>query len=126
MKGFALILLCLIDVFPSCGRRPHRPLPPEVAAGTVEKPRRVEITVSNLGYTPGSIHGRLGESLRLIFRYEPSAGECGREVVLPKQNVHVTLSEKAPVEVPVTLPSSPGEVEFSCGMNMLHGKIVVD
>ncbi len=122
MKEFALILLCLVDVVPHCGKRPAHP----TAVGTAESPRRVDITVSNLGYTPSSISGRPGEPLRLIFHYEPSAGECGHEVMLPKQNLKVVLSEKQPVEIPLTLPMDRGEVEWSCGMGMLHGKIIVE
>lgn len=123
MRTLALVVLCLIDVFPSCGKRP-RPLPPQVVAGTPEKPRDVDIKVSNLGYTPSQVSGRPGETLRLIFHYEPSAGECGREVSLPRDNVRVTLTDNAPAFVTTKLPAA-GEVEWSCGMNMLHGKIVV-
>lgn len=125
MKEVVFALLCLADVFPSCGKR-TRPVPMPAVAGTAEKPRRIDVTVSNQGFTPPQIGGRPGEVVQLIFHYEASAGECGREVVLPKQNVHVTLAENKPVEVPLTLPAERGEVEFSCGMNMLHGKIVVE
>lgn len=126
MKTLALVVLCLIDVFPSCGKRP-RPVPTvAITPGTPEKPRDVDIKVSNLGYTPPSVSGRPGETLRLVFHYEPSAGECGREVSLPKDNVRVTLTDKQPVAVTTKLPATPGEVEWSCGMNMLHGKIVVE
>lgn len=124
MKEMVLALLCLVDVFPSCGKR-HRPVPLE-AVGTAEKPRRIDVKVSNQGFTPSQLGGRPGEVVRLVFHYEASAGECGREVVVPTQNVHVTLAEGKPVEVPLTLPAERGEVGFSCGMNMLHGKIVVE
>jgi plastocyanin domain-containing protein len=125
MKEFALALLCMVDVFPSCGKRP-RPIPIQTVVGTAEKPRRVEVKVSNQGFTPATLSGRPGESLVLVFHYEASAGECGREVMLPKQNVRVTLAENKPVEVPLALPADRSEVEFSCGMNMLRGKIVVE
>jgi plastocyanin domain-containing protein len=124
MKGSALLLLCLVDVFPSCGKRP-RPTPPPAVVGTVQAPRSVDIKVSNLGFTPSTVSGRPGESLRLNFYYDKSAGRCGREVVVPKDNVRVTLDEKQPVAVNITLPPS-GEVTWSCGMDMLHGKIVIE
>jgi plastocyanin domain-containing protein len=124
MRELALVVLCLIDVFPSCGKRP-RPLPP-IVAGTPDKPRDVFIRVSNLGYTPSQVSGRPGETLRLNFQYEASAGECGREVALPKDNVRVTLTDKQPVAVTTKLPATPGEVAWSCGMDMLRGKIVVE
>ena len=124
MKHAALLLLCLLDVFPSCGKR-SRPLPPPVSQGTPQSPRRVEVQVSNQGFVPSTIPGARGESLKLVFRYDPSAGECGREVVLPSQSLRVTLTEKEPVEIALTLPEGSGTVQFTCGMNMLQGRIVV-
>ncbi len=125
MKHAALLLLCLADVFPSCGKRARPPSPP-IVHGTAQSPRRVEVRVSNQGFVPSTIPGARGEALKLVISYDPSAGECGREVVLPSQNVRVTLSEKAPVEIALTLPSDGGTVGFTCGMNMLQGRIVVD
>jgi plastocyanin domain-containing protein len=124
MKQATLLLLCLLDVFPSCGKR-SRPEPPQVAAGTPQSPRRVEVQVSNQGFVPSTVSGARGESVKLVFRYDPSAGECGREVVLPSQNIRVTLTEKEPVEIALTLPQDRGTVQFTCGMNMLQGRIVV-
>ena len=125
MKHAVLLLLCLADVFPSCGKRP-RPPAAEQVRGTVESPRRVEVRVSNQGFVPSTIPGGRGEALKLVISYDPSAGECGREVVLPSQNVRVTLSEKAPVEIALTLPKDSGTVQFTCGMNMLQGRIVIE
>lgn len=104
-------------------RKPEAPAGPR---GTPEAPRSVEVKVSSQGFTPARIKGQPGETLRLRFRYDPSAGECGREVVLPSQNVRVTLTEQQPVEVALSLPSQKGEVGFTCGMNMLRGAIVVE
>jgi len=100
--------------------------PTVITPGTPAAPRRVEVTVSNQGFTPARIPGRPGESLTLVFRYQKSAGECGREVLVPGQNVHVTLSEDKPVEVVMSLPATKGEVGFTCGMNMLRGAVVVE
>lgn len=122
MKQLALVVLCLIDVFPSCGKHSR---PTQFVAGTVEKPRQIDINVSDQGYTPSSVSGRPGESVRLVFHYDPSARECGREVVVPSTNTKVTLEEKKPAEIALKLPAS-GEVAWACGMDMLHGKIVVE
>jgi hypothetical protein len=97
-----------------------------IVPGTPAAPRRVEVTVSNQGFTPARVAGKPSESLTLVFRYQKSAGECGREVVLPAQNVRVTLSEDKPTEVALNLPAAKGEVGFTCGMNMLRGAIVVE
>jgi Cu+-exporting ATPase len=125
MKEYALLLLCLADVTPRCGSR-GRPAERPIVRGTAASPRAVDVTVSNQGYTPATVHGLPGESLRLIFHYQHSAGECGRELLVPAQNLKLTLNEEQPAEVPLTLPNQPGEVPWSCGMEMLHGKVVVD
>ena len=52
--------------------------------------------------------------------------ECGREVVLPSQNIKKTLTEEKPTEIALHLPQEKGEVTFTCGMNMLRGAIVVE
>ena len=127
MKHLAWLLLCMVDVFPRCGKPPRPPAAETpIVHGTAQSPRRIEINVSNQGYTPGEVRGFAGEAVTLVFRYDPSAGECGREVVLPAQNVRVTLTEKAPAEIALTLPTTPGSVEYACGMNMLHGRIQVE
>lgn len=94
--------------------------------GTPASPRRIELAVSNQGFQPARIRGRPGESITLVVRYDKSAGECGREVVLPAQKVRVALSEQQPTEIALTLPRDKGEVGFTCGMDMLRGAIVVE
>ena len=100
--------------------------PAIIQPGTPAAPRRVDVTVSNQGFTPARVPGKPGESLTLVFRYQKSAGECGREVVVPGHDVHVTLTEEKPVEVALTLPATKGEVGFTCGMNMLRGAVVIE
>lgn len=97
-----------------------------VTPGTPQAPRKVAVQVSNQGFTPARIAGRPGESLVLVFSYNKSAGECGREVVLPAQNLRATLSEDKPSELALTLPTGTGEVTFTCGMNMLRGAIILE
>ncbi|MCS6913026.1 MAG: cupredoxin domain-containing protein [Myxococcales bacterium] len=109
----------------ACTRRAEEPEPPPPAPDGA--PRRVEVRVSNMGYTPARIVGRPGERLQLVFHYDQSAGECGREVLLPPTAAprRLTLSAQRPSESTVTLPPSRGELTFTCGMNMLRGTLVV-
>lgn len=124
-KLFAALLTALL-IAVGLGGGCKRPAPTLGPRGTPEAPRLVEVKVSNQGFTPARIKAQPGESLRLLFRYDPSAGECGREVVLPSERVRVTLSEQQPTEIALNLPSQAGEVGFTCGMNMLRGAIVVE
>ena len=76
------------------------------------------------GYQPAEVHVGSGRPVRLIFRREESA-PCSERVVFPDYGISVTLP---PFEdVPVDLPASePGEHEFTCEMQMLHGTLVIE
>lgn len=75
-------------------------------------------------YHPAEVHVRAGEPTRLIFRREETA-PCSEVVVFPDYGISVMVP---PFEdVAVDLPASePGAHEFTCQMQMLHGKLVVD
>jgi Cu+-exporting ATPase len=75
------------------------------------------------GYDPDTIIAPRGRPLRLLFdRREDSP--CSDEVVFPDFGIRRRLPAHAVSEVVIT-PERAGEFPFSCGMNMLHGKIVV-
>ena len=63
------------------------------------------------------------KTLTLAFHYEASAGECGREVLVPGQP-KLSLTADKVSEVAVRLPPK-GELTFTCGMNMLTGTLIV-
>ena len=76
------------------------------------------------GYKPDLIVARKGVPLRLVFdRRETSP--CSDEIVLPEFGVRRALPAHAKTELTIT-PEREGEFEFTCGMNMLHGKILVE
>ena len=83
--------------------------------------RRVRVSG---GYQPSEIHIAAGEPARLVFRREETA-PCSERVVFPDYGISVMLP--AFEDVAVDLPAGePGEHEFTCQMQMLHGRIVVD
>jgi len=61
--------------------------------------------------------------LKLIFDRRES-NPCSDEVILPEFQIRRALpaNQKTVIEV---MPKRTGEFPFSCGMNMLHGKIRV-
>lgn len=77
------------------------------------------------GYTPDLVVARKGIPLKLVFdRQESNA--CSAEVVIPDFQIRRALAASAKTTIEM-LPAKTGEFPFSCGMNMLHGKIrVVD
>ncbi|HXF74004.1 MAG TPA: heavy metal translocating P-type ATPase [Actinomycetota bacterium] len=76
------------------------------------------------GYSPAVIRVRQGVPLRITFDRQ-EAGECTSEVVFPDFRVRRTLPAYARTTVEL-LPARPGEFRFSCGMNMVHGLLVVE
>ncbi len=86
-----------------------------------EQVRRIHI---NGSYRPAEVHVCAGTPTRLIFRREETA-PCSERVVFPDFGISMTLP---PFEdVAVDLPASdPGEHDFTCQMQMLHGTLVVD
>lgn len=87
-----------------------------------DETRTVEIAVEGR-YTPSRITVREGERLRLRF-VRRDYGPCTREVLFPSLGIRRSLPTNEPVLV--DLPAlAPGEHAFRCGMNMIHGTIVV-
>lgn len=82
----------------------------------------VDIVVKG-GYSPEVISIPKGRTTTLFFiRKDPSS--CLEEVVLPDFKVRrfLPLNKKVSVEIN---PTKVGEFIYSCGMNMFHGKIIV-
>lgn len=75
------------------------------------------------GYTPNTIAIPEGQTTRISFtRKDPSS--CLEEVVLGDFRIKKYLPLNKKVTIQVT-PKAKGEFGFACGMNMFHGKIIV-
>jgi plastocyanin domain-containing protein len=74
-------------------------------------------------YTPNVINVEHGKPVRLSFRREETAA-CSEKVLLPDFHRQAELPEGETIAVEFT-PEQPGEYEFTCGMGMLRGKVVV-
>lgn len=75
------------------------------------------------GYHPETIHLRRGVPVRLhIVREEESA--CTEEIVIADLGIRKRLAAHATTVVEV-IPQQAGEIRFSCGMNMVHGTLIV-
>jgi plastocyanin domain-containing protein len=74
-------------------------------------------------YTPDVVSVEHGKPVRLSFRREETAA-CSERVLLPDFGRQATLPEGETIPVEF-VPEQPGEYEFTCGMGMLRGKVVV-
>lgn len=76
------------------------------------------------GYSPARVKLRAGQPARLVFdRREDSS--CSEEVVIPGFGIRRFLPahQRTGVELPA---SKAGVYEFTCGMGMLRGSLVVE
>ena len=85
--------------------------------------QEVEITVKG-GYSPNLIRVKEGVALRLIFDRQENS-DCSSRVVFPDFGVSKSLAAFGRTTVEL-MPTRTGEFGFACGMNMLHGTIVVE
>ncbi|MEU2231656.1 heavy metal translocating P-type ATPase [Streptomyces vietnamensis] len=94
--------------------------------GTVrveEGVQRVDVTVRG-GYSPNLIKVRQGMPVDLVFDRQ-EAGECTSRVVFPDLKVGAGLPAHTRTTVRLS-PDRPGTYGFACGMNMIHGTLVVE
>ncbi|QIY53576.1 HAD-IC family P-type ATPase [Streptomyces sp. RPA4-5] len=85
--------------------------------------QRIEVTVRG-GYSPDVIRVRQGMPVELVFDRQES-GECTSRVVFPDLRVSAGLPAYARTTVRVS-PDRAGSFGFACGMNMIHGTLLVE
>jgi Cu+-exporting ATPase len=114
VAGAGLLVALFVFFF---GRRK-----PVVASADSGDSTEVTVVVEG-GYSPDVIRARVGKPLRLVFDRRDSS-PCTDEIVFPDFGIRRALAARAKTVVEI-LPEKPGEFPFSCGMNMLHGRIQV-
>ena len=94
-----------------------------VVGGPGSGPQRTRILVRG-GYDPAAVRVVAGRPVRLEFdRQETSS--CTEEVVLPDFGIRTFLPANRTTAVEFT-PTRPGTYEFTCGMAMVRGRIIVE
>ncbi|MEX2178145.1 MAG: cupredoxin domain-containing protein [Gemmatimonadaceae bacterium] len=85
--------------------------------------QEIEIVVKG-GYDPGVIRLKRGVPARLVFNRQETSS-CSEEIVLPAFGIKKFLPPFKKTTVEIT-PNDAGTFEITCGMSMLHGKLVVE
>jgi RND family efflux transporter MFP subunit len=88
-----------------------------------ETAQTARMVVNEQGYDPAKLSLRAGTPARITF-VRTTDKTCGTEVVFPSLNIKRALPLNEPVVIEFT-PTKSGDIAFACGMNMLHGTIVV-
>ena len=134
-----VMMMLLALLFAGCAN--EQPAPPHVAtngapvaadtatATTAAPPSRVDVQQVNLkisggDYQPASITVKQGKQIRLnVTRDEKPT--CGDSLVISSLNIKQEIPVHQPVAIDIP-PQPAGRIEFTCGMNMMKGTIVVE
>ena len=85
--------------------------------------QEIQITVAG-GYTPQVVRVKAGRPVRLVFD-RTETNPCSEEIVVPDFGIRRFLPAGAKTAIEFT-PQAPGTHVFTCGMGMLHGKVIVE
>jgi plastocyanin domain-containing protein len=85
--------------------------------------QEVRITVHG-GYEPATVRVAAGRPVRLVFDRQETAS-CSEEVVFPDFGLRKFLPAHEKTTLQVT-PPAPGIYDFTCGMGMLHGRLIAE
>lgn len=99
---------------------PKQRVPAAVTAAGVQE---IRIVVKG-GYSPDVIVVRQGQPVRLEF-YRDETASCSEQVRFPDFGIARDLPAYTSTPIEFT-PDKAGEFTFTCGMNMMRGKIVVE
>jgi plastocyanin domain-containing protein len=95
---------------------------PAATAAAGAGPQEIAIVVDG-GYDPATVAVERGRPVRLLFDRRDK-GSCTEEVVLPDFGVRRFLPTGNVTPVEFT-PARAGTFEFTCGMGMVRGKLIV-
>jgi plastocyanin domain-containing protein len=84
--------------------------------------QEINVTVKG-GYSPDLIVVREGQPVRLNF-YRDETDSCSEQVIFGDFGIARDLAPFKTTSIEFT-PDKPGEFTFTCGMNMLRGKLIV-
>lgn len=85
--------------------------------------QRAQVTVRG-GYRPDIIRVRQGVPVEVVFDRRES-GDCTARVVFPELRVSAALPAHERTTIRL-MPDEPGSFGFACGMNMVHGTLLVE
>lgn len=95
-----------------------------LSAAPVSKPSKtITVKITKKGFEPKELSLPRGVPVRLIF-IRQTAQTCGTEVTFPAYKITKPLPLNKPVAIAFT-PTQEGNLTFTCGMDMLRGKVVV-
>lgn len=94
-----------------------------ITAGAKPRPQRLTVKITQRGFEPDTLKLRRGVQARITF-LRTTDQTCATEIVLRDFGIRRSLPLNQPVVITLT-PNKRGEFIFTCGMNMMRGKLIV-
>lgn len=85
--------------------------------------QEIQVTVKG-GYSPDVIVVKQGKPVRLDF-YRDETASCSEQIIFGDFGIAKDLPAFKTTPIQFT-PDKPGEFTFTCGMNMMRGKLIVN
>jgi plastocyanin domain-containing protein len=86
--------------------------------------QRVAIQVTGQGFVPATVKVKAGRPVVLVVT-RTTDKTCAKEIVIGERKIHERLPLNRAVEIRFT-PRKAGTLRYSCGMDMIAGKVVVE
>jgi len=93
-------------------------------AAAKAKVQTATVRITERGYEPYVLRFRRGVRTRITF-LRVTDNTCAKEVIFPEFGIKRDLPLNQSVVVTLT-PKKKGEFKFTCGMNMMRGKLIVE
>jgi plastocyanin domain-containing protein len=117
LRTFVIAVAAVVTLV-ACKNHETKPQQQPVAAG-----KSIDIKISGGEYSPASFTVAKGQTVRLNFTRDEKP-TCGDTVVIPSMKIKKTIPVNQVVSIDIT-PQQAGELQFTCGMDMMKGTIVV-
>jgi len=92
-----------------------------LSACAKETKGRIEIAVTQDGFTPAEATIKVGEPVTLVVTRKVDT-TCATEIVIKDYGINKPLPKDQAVEVTFT-PTKPGKIRYACAMDMIAGEL---
>jgi len=93
------------------------------SAAKADKPRTVELSITDKGFEPNNITVKKGEPLHLVVTRKTDH-TCATSIDIKDAGIRKDLPLNQAVAIDFT-PDKAGEIRYACGMGMMGGVLLV-
>lgn len=95
----------------------------KVEEGTIANNEQTATVVVNGGYSPATVVLKKGVPAQLNFKMEDSTA-CLSHVVFEQLGINEDLTKQKITKIDIPTDKA-GTINYACGMDMFHGKVIV-